>query len=203
MPRSKERTPELRRRILDTAIDVLAADGVGALTTRRVARQAGTSPPAIYELFDDKAGLVRELFYEGFRRLRTAYTELDTTDDPRADLAATVHAFRAFAADNPNFFAVMFNRPFGQFAPGGDERSVGDATRRFLVDRVRRCVDAGELAGDPTDIAHVLLGVAVGLAIQENAGWLGRTAQARDRRWQLAVDASLRGFTLRDSPPEP
>ena len=194
MPPSKARTPELRRRILDSAIDVLATDGVTALTTRRVAQRAGTSPPAIYELFEHKAGLIRELFYEGFHRLHTAYMGLDTTDDPVADLAAAVHAFRAFAADNPNFFAVMYNRPFGQFAPSRDERSTGDATRQFLVDRVRRCVDAGELAGDPTDIAHILLGVAIGLAIQENAGWLGSTTRSRDRRWSLAVDASLHGF---------
>jgi hypothetical protein len=28
-----------------------------------------TSVPAVYELFGDKAGLVREIFFEGFRRL--------------------------------------------------------------------------------------------------------------------------------------
>jgi AcrR family transcriptional regulator len=195
VPPTKERTPELRRRILDTALDVLVADGISAVTTRRVATLAGTSPPAIYELFGHKAGLVRELFFEGFRRLLATFEGLATTRDPVADLAATVHAFRAFAAADPHLFDVMYNRSFDQLAPDREERSVGDGTRRFVVERVGRCTKAGALAGDPTDIAHGLLGIAIGLATQENAGWLGRTAAARDRRWALAVDTFLRGLT--------
>ena len=194
MPPTKARTPELRRRILDTAIDVLAAEGITAVTTRRVAQQAGTSPPAIYELFDHKAGLVRELFFEGFRRLLAAFERLDTTGDPVADLAATGHAFRAFATANPHLFDVMYRRPFDELAPAPDERSLGDGTRELLVDRVGRGVAAGALAGDPTDIAHGLLGLLIGLATQENAGWLGSTPTSRQRRWTLALDAFLRGL---------
>ncbi|MWA00925.1 TetR family transcriptional regulator [Actinomadura sp. LD22] len=194
MPPAKERTPELRRHILDTAIDVLASEGVAAVTTRKIAGLAGTSPPAIYELFGHKAGLIRELFFEGFRRLNAAFERLGTSGDAVADLAATVHAFRTFASDNPNLFNVMYNRPFDGFEPDGAKRSVGDGTRRFLVDRVGHCVQAGVMAGDPIDIAHALLGLAIGLATQENAGWLGSTAESRDRRWTLAVDAFIRGF---------
>ena len=57
MPRAKLRTPELRNRVLQVAVAMLAADGAGAFTARRVAEQAGTSTPAVYELFGDKAGL--------------------------------------------------------------------------------------------------------------------------------------------------
>jgi AcrR family transcriptional regulator len=194
MPPVKERTPELRRRILDTAVGLLAAEGVAAVTTRRVAELAGTSPPAIYELFGHKAGLIRELFFEGFRRLLADFERLGTTGDPAADLVASVHTFRAFASGNPNLFHVMYNRPFDEFEPGRDERSLGDGTRRFVIDRVERCIEADVLAGDPTDIAHVLLGFVIGLATQENAGWLGSTTESRDRRWMLAVDAFLQGF---------
>jgi AcrR family transcriptional regulator len=192
MPPIKERTPALRRRILDAALDVLATEGATAVTTRRVAELAGTSPPAIYELFDRKAGLIRELFFEGFRGLLVTFERLDTTDDPMADLAATVHAFRAFAHERPNLFDVMYNRPFDGFTPDPDERSLGDGTRRFVVDRVRRCIDAGRMSGDPTDIAHVMLAMVIGLATQENAGWLGSSVESRDRRWMLAIDAIVR-----------
>jgi AcrR family transcriptional regulator len=197
MPPAKERTPELRRRILDTALGVLAAEGVSAVTTRHVAKLAGTSPPAIYELFDHKAGLIRELFFEGFRRLLETLERLGSTGDPAADLAATVHAFRTFASDNPNLFNVMYNRPFDEYGPARDERSLGDDARRFVVDRVERCIQAGAMTGDPADIAHVLLGFVIGLATQENAGWLGSTAESRDRRWTLAVDTFLQGLPAR------
>ena len=69
MPRAKQRTPELRDRVLDVAITTLAEEGIARFTTRRVAERAGTSVPAVYELFDDKAGLVRAMFFEGFRLL--------------------------------------------------------------------------------------------------------------------------------------
>ncbi len=69
MPRAKQRTPELRDRLLEVAVATLNDEGVARLTTRRVAEQAGTSVPAVYELFDDKAGLVRAIFFEGFRML--------------------------------------------------------------------------------------------------------------------------------------
>lgn len=66
MPRVKQRTADLRDRVLAVAVDVVCADGVSGLTTRRVAEQAGTSVPAIYELFADKAGLVRQVYFEVF-----------------------------------------------------------------------------------------------------------------------------------------
>lgn len=62
MPRVKQRTPELREKVLRAAMDTLVADGVSGFTTRRVVRAASTSTPAVYELFGDRAGLVREMF---------------------------------------------------------------------------------------------------------------------------------------------
>lgn len=194
MPPTKRRTPELRSHILDVALRVLDAEGVGAVTTRHVAELADTSAAAIYELFDHKAGLIRELFFAGFRQLGADFEHLGTTGDPGADLAATIGVFRAFATTNPNRFDVMYNRPFELFEPDGEERAVGDGTRRVVVGRVERCVAAGVVDGDPTDIAHGLLGLAIGLATQENAGWLGSTPESRDRRWAVAVDAFVRGL---------
>lgn len=39
--------------------------------------------------------------------------------------------------------------------------------------RVQRCIDAGIIEGDQTDIAYGLYALAQGLAMQEAAGWLG------------------------------
>src|SRR5215472_3119480 len=101
MPRAKLRTPQMRERVLAAALDMLATDGVAEFTTRRVAQQANTSTPAVYELFGDKAGLVRELFFEGFRALRRRLDEIAPTEDPRADLIGVIRSFRLFVRDNP------------------------------------------------------------------------------------------------------
>jgi AcrR family transcriptional regulator len=194
MPPVKERTPELRDRIFDAAVDVLATQGVAAVTTRRVAAMAGTSPPAIYELFGHKAGLVRELFYEGFRRLLSALEQIDSNDRPIDDLIQTMSTFRSFANANPGLFAIMYAQPFDVYQPTPDERRVGDGTRRLIVSSVERCCDSGSIVGDSVDIAHGLLGLAIGLATQETAGWLGSTEAVRQRRWSSAVRAFLNGL---------
>src|SRR5258706_12702519 len=156
MPRPKQRTPELREHVLRVAVGTLASEGVTGFTTRKVAADAKTSGPAVYELFGDKAGLVRELFFEGFRMLRARFDRLPTTDDSRRDLIAVIHAFRRFVHEHPAISQVMFSRPFADFDPGPTELQAGSAVQKLIVGRVRRCIDAGLIAGNETDIAHVL-----------------------------------------------
>ncbi|GJM37091.1 MAG: hypothetical protein DHS20C19_04580 [Acidimicrobiales bacterium] len=194
MGRPRQRTPELREKILDVALDLLAVDGPSAVTTRAVATAAGTSAPAIYELFGDKSGLVRAVFFDGFRRLRDRFAELPPPQGTPADLLAVIDAFRDFTRENPRLFEVMYTKPFAVYAPAPEERELGDATRSAFVDRARSLVQADQLHGDAVDIAHGVLGLVVGLATQETAGFLGATAEDCDRRWRGAAESLLRGY---------
>lgn len=194
MPRPKQRTPELRDHVLAVALDLLGRDGVHGFTARGIAREADTSTPALYELFGDKAGLLREVFFEGFRLLRRQLDTLAETGDPRADLLELAGIYRAFLNDNRVLAEIMFSRPFSDFDPGPDEVEAGSAVRTFVVDHVRRCTKAGILHGDETDMAHALVSLVQGLAGAESARRLGRTRESTDRRWHFAVNALLDGF---------
>ena len=194
MPRLKERTPELRERVLRMAVSMLEDGGIVGFTARAVAAQSETSTPAVYELFGDKGGLVGEVFFEGFRMLRLRFDRLGETDDTRADLVEVIGAVRSFVRDNPVLAEVMFSRPFADFDPGPEEAAAGSSVREFIVGRVRRCVGAGVIVGNETDVAHVLLALTQGLAGQENAGWLGTSKASVDRRWALALGATLDGL---------
>lgn len=194
MPRAKQRTPELRDKVLQAAVAMLADDGVTGLTTRRVAQDAGTSIPAVYELFGDKAGLVREIYFEGFRQLLRRFATVPETTDPRADLVRIGTTFRSFVRENPVLAQVMFSRPFADFDPGPDELRASGSVREFIVARVRRGIDAGVVAGDPIDIAHILLALGQGLAAQESAGWLGSSSASINRRWTLGYRTLLDGL---------
>jgi AcrR family transcriptional regulator len=161
VPRTKQRTTELRDHVLRVAVGMLAAEGVAGFTTRKVAQRAETSTPAVYELFGDKAGLVREVFFEGFRLLRRDFGRLAESSDPRADLVGVIEACRAFACANPELAELMFARPFADFDPGPEELKAGGAVREFILARVRRCTEAGILAGDDTtDIGAMLEGLS-------------------------------------------
>ena len=193
MPRPKQRTPELRDRVLQVAVSTLNEDGLSGFTTRRVAEQAGTSVPAVYELFGDKSGLLRAVFFEGFRMLGRRLLAVAETDDAVADVQRLIPVFRRFCLDYPALARVMFSRPFQDFDPGPEELA-SPSMREVFVGRITRCTDAGLLTGDPVDIAHVLLALAQGLAVQEGGRWLGKSKASVNRRWEVAVTGLLRGF---------
>jgi AcrR family transcriptional regulator len=194
MPRTKQRTPELREHMLAVAVDLLAEEGAAGLTARSLAARAETSAPALYELFGDKSGVVRELYFEGFRRLGVELAALPETDDPVADLWALATTYRRFVRSRRELAEVMFSRPFTDFSPGPDELAATGAVRLFVVGRVRRCLEAGRLRGDETDVAHVLVALIQGMAFAEAAGRLGTSTESVERRWRLAIGTLLNGF---------
>ena len=83
-----------------------------------MAEAAETSIPAVYELFGDRAGLVREVYLAGFLQLRSRLEALALTADVRTDLTDAVMSLRAFVRDNPALADVMFTRPFADYSPG-------------------------------------------------------------------------------------
>ena len=180
--------------MLHAAVAMLADEGFAGFTTRKVASGASTSIPAVYELFGDKAGLVREINFEGFRRLRAQLSLIESTDDPLVDLERLIDGFRSFVRANPVLAHVMFGRPFADFDPGEQDAAAQASLNSNFVRCVARCVDAGVLTGDPLDVAHILLALSQGLLAQETAGWLGTTAESKNRRWQIAFDAVLAGL---------
>jgi AcrR family transcriptional regulator len=194
MPKPKLRTPALREQVLAAALRILATDGVAALTARRLAREADTSPAAVYELFGDKTGVVRALFFAGFEQLGEALGALGVEGSPREDLVALAQRYRRFIVEQPALAAVMFSRPFASFDPAPEEAAAGAVVRERIVGAVRRAIAAGELHGDPTDVAHACVALVHGLAAAEAAQRLGSSPAAIERRWDVAVRALLRGF---------
>jgi AcrR family transcriptional regulator len=199
MPRVKQRTPELRDRLLSVAVDLLAEEGAAGLTARSLAARAETSAPALYELFGDKAGVVRQLYFQGFRRLSDELAALAETADPIADLWTTASTYRRFIRSNRALAEVMFSRPFTDFSPGPDELAATSSVRVLIVGRVRRCIDQGRLHGDESDVAHVLVALLQGMAFAEAAGRLGTSTESIERRWRLAISTVLNGFGARAS----
>lgn len=194
MPRVKQRTPELRDRVLSAAMDLLAEEGVAGLTARSLAARAETSAPALYELFGDKSGIVRELYFEGFRRLMADLAATAETDDALSDLWMLATAYRRFVRVHRELAEVMFSRPFTDFSPGPEELAATSSVRVLIVGRVRRCIEAGRLRGDETDVAHVLVALIQGMAFAEAAGRLGTSTESVERRWRLAIGTLLNGF---------
>jgi AcrR family transcriptional regulator len=199
VPRVKQRTEGIRERGVATALTVLAEEGVAGLTARAVAQRAGASVPAIYEVFGDKAGLIREVFFEGFRLLGKQLAKVPPSPDPVEALLDVCESFRHFVLQNPVLAQTMFSRPFVDFSPSIEDNRAGLAVSKVFVQRTRAAVQAGRLVGDPTDVAHLFFAVVEGLAAAEGANRLGVRKQSVERRWNLALSTLIRGL----SPVEP
>ena len=194
MPRTKQRTNELHERGVAAALAVLAQEGVPGLTTRNVAQRAHASVPAVYEVFGDKAGLIREVFFQGFRMLGAALEAVAPGDDPIAALERMAVRYREFVVSNPVLAEVMFSRPFADFDPTTAEDRAGIRVRKIFVQRVQAAIEAGLIEGDPTDVALVFFALLNGLAAAENARRLGSSGRSVNGRWHLAVHALLEGL---------
>lgn len=136
--------PDARRRLLEAAARVLAEEGAGALTTRRLAAEAGTSTTAVYTRFggmDEVRGAVRQ---EGFARLAAALDAVRRTGDPVRDLVAAGVTYLRFGLGEPDLYRAMFLDP----PRTPDAGVVGHGAFGRLVAAVRRCVDDGRFT-DP------------------------------------------------------
>lgn len=173
---------------------MLEQEGPTALRARHVASAAGTSTGALYELFGNKTGLVREIFHEGFRMLADLLDEVPASGDARTDLVALLAGSRRFALEHPMLFEVMYARPFGEFDPTPDDLRVAGRIYDLVVRQVKRWLDDVGATTDAVDASHALVALNRGLIATELGGLLGRSGRSRERRWKLAIGAQLDGL---------
>jgi len=110
---AKDDTPyhhgALRDALLQAAERVLERDGLGGLTLRAVAREAGVSHAAPTHHFGDLTGLVSELAAIGFRQFNAAMADACTPDQPYpARGLARAKAYVAYAKAHPGMYGLMF-----------------------------------------------------------------------------------------------
>ena len=163
---------DVRRRLIEVAADVLSEEGPGALSARRLARDAETSTMAVYTHFGGMPGLVRAVVAEGFTRLYDRVAEVEPTDDPLADLVVAGSAYRAFALAEPHLYLVMFgSASLGEYRLTEAELEVGLAAFGQLVAVVERMMDAGAIRpGDPAAVAGQFWAALHGYVMIELSG---------------------------------
>jgi AcrR family transcriptional regulator len=163
---------DVRRRLIEVAADLLSEEGPGALSARRLAREAETSTMAVYTHFGGMPALVRGVVAEGFARLYARVAEVGASDDPLADLVASGVAYRAFAVADPHLYLVMFgSASLGEYRLSEAELEVGLAAFGQLIEVVQRVMDAGAIrAGDPAAVAGQFWAALHGYVMIELSG---------------------------------
>jgi AcrR family transcriptional regulator len=186
--------PETRATLVDIAARLLAEHGAEALSTRKIAAEAGTSTMAVYTHFGSMSGLVREMVHEGFARLERQFAMVRRTDDPVADMAVLGYAYRQNAKANSHLYAVMFGgQSLAGFSLTEEDRQYGRYTLLTVVDCATRCIEAGRFRdGDPLLIAHEMWIATHGLVNLELGGYLIDPVDA-DRCYDTILNSLLIG----------
>jgi AcrR family transcriptional regulator len=158
----------LSERLVQVALQLLAEEGIEALSLRSLARRAGVSHGAPARHFRSLSDLRAEVAARGFRLLSEAMEKCDAPLPadvgamPR--LAAAARAYVDCALENQGLFALMFRA--GDLDPS-NESFVRDSSAAFerLLERVRAAQAAGWHAErDPRLLAGSMWASVHGLA---------------------------------------
>lgn len=144
---------DLRRALLDAALQLASERGIANFTLREVARLAGVSHNAPYHHFADKAALVEALVVENFelleRDLREAYEQAKGTSLDKL-LAAGV-AYVRFALQHPAVFRLMFRPELHQHGIENENDPVelaGRESYQILLNATCLAQQEGLIAAD-------------------------------------------------------
>ncbi|MFJ4656732.1 TetR/AcrR family transcriptional regulator [Nocardia sp. NPDC088792] len=181
---------DLREELLRVSLRLIDAEGLAAVSLRRVAREAGVSPGAPYHHFADRAALLAALRARGFELMRDEIRAARAAAAGPADaLAGMGAAYVRFAVGNPSYFRLMFRPELVESgkhaAAAGDEPDAGDDAFAALEETVMDAVRAGILpAGDADALALMYWSLGHGLASLILDGKLGQRAD----RMGIATD---------------
>jgi AcrR family transcriptional regulator len=100
---------DLQRALVEAGRRLLERDGVGALSLRAVAREAGVSAAAPYHHFKDRAALLYAIAHQGNVALNESMKAAFESSQPGRDrIIAVGVAYVGFALANPALYRLMF-----------------------------------------------------------------------------------------------
>jgi AcrR family transcriptional regulator len=107
--RRHRETELLRERVLETAEEIIATEGVRNVTMRRIASSIDYAPTVLYRLFANKDDLMDHLIARGYGGVRDRYEKIMSHDlAPLERLEAVLAEYCAFALEHPNHYQMWF-----------------------------------------------------------------------------------------------
>jgi AcrR family transcriptional regulator len=169
------RGAESEQAILDAAGDVLAHEGVDALSMRSVAERVGMSATAIYHYFANKEALVARVVEAGFERFG-AYLTAAAELHPRGSverLSALGEAYIRFALENEAYFKLLFSlqhahpHTIDELPEGGGHGLLRSAVLDAMEAGAIRRVDPDIVVMYLWSVAHGLLTLSMSCRIED------------------------------------
>lgn len=175
--------------LVNAARSLLMAEGISAISVRRLAEHAGCTTMAVYSHFGGKDGILAALFDEGFAHLAAAQQAVPQGIEPADRLLRLCRAYREVASSYPHHYDLMLGQHSASHRPSPESQQHALSTFDTLVAAARlhwTCARSAQVR----DLAQSLFAFSHGWAMLQRIGAIKSTA-AKDLAFDSAVTKLL------------
>jgi AcrR family transcriptional regulator len=167
----------LREELITASLKLIEAEGIGAVSLRRVAREAGVSPGAPYHHFADRSALLAAITVRGSGLLEQSLREARRrAPTAAAALGALIETYVRFAAENPAYIHLMLRPELSRPENHPEVQAAGEGAITLLTEVVQDCQREGSAPpGDPATLTGLVWALAIGIVTL----WLDGPLEAR------------------------
>jgi len=125
----------VREDLVDAAEKILRKEGLSTLSLRRVAREVGVAPSAVYNHFRNREALLVAVATDGYRQLsRIENRAYSMGGKPGQVLREMARDYLHFAASNPDLYRLMFSAEVVAYRSDPDLGEAGHSSFGMSVD---------------------------------------------------------------------
>jgi len=153
--RRARRRQETIDEILRIAADVMAEEGVNALSIAEIARRLGVQPPSLYKYFDSLHAIFDALFQRGqVENLAVIRSAMAGAEPGLPALSAGLEAAGRWGLAHPALMQLLFWRPVPSFEPSPEAFAPSIEMVDLQRDAVATAIERGQLG--PVDVDEVV-----------------------------------------------
>jgi len=145
LSRRERRHEQTRQEIKQIAHQQMAQQGTASLSLRGIAASMGMSAPSLYNYYSNRDDLVTDLLVESYTHQAEALEQASASCQAQEVipcLLTTVLAYRQWAVEHPNEFALIAGSPIpGYVAPVERTLPLGRRSVKVLLDLLQRAWD--------------------------------------------------------------
>ena len=181
----------VKQELLAVAKKILETERVQSLTLRRLAKEVGVTPTAVYNYFSDKDAIIMTLKMELFDSFYDIIFPIETrSDDPEKRLAEAGYNYYLYSVHCPSHFEILFNYEIPPEIITEEFRQCACRSEEILLDVVRALYDKYQVPYDDVMLTKAFLAIWTqlhGLVTLINTGSIKATAETKGWPSQFAM----------------
>jgi AcrR family transcriptional regulator len=137
------------------ARSLMATEGTSSINLRAVARQMGIAPSALYRYFPSRDAILTALVKDAYDAVGEAVEQATGNapdDDTATAMLAAVHAFRRWALEHPQEYALIYGTPVPDYrAPAAETLEPAMRTNYVLLGQLVKACGRGLVTVPPPE----------------------------------------------------